>query len=100
MCSLVEIRKSFTYDRGCIKKCANTRKRLYAAPALINIYCNHSEMYVASESILSRKGTTQGDPLSMAMHAFALKPLIHAVSAPVTQQVWFANDAAAGGHLD
>ena len=57
-------------------------------------------MYVASESILSRKGTTQGDPLAMAMHAFALKPLIHAVSAPVTEQVWFADDAAAGGHLD
>ena len=70
------------------------------APALINIYRNHAELYVAGESILSQEGTTQGDPLAMAMYALAVTPLIRAVSTPGAEQVWFADDATAGGHLD
>ena len=58
------------------------------APALINIYHYHAELYVADEAILSQEGTTQGDPLAMAMYALAV------------EQVWFADDATAGGHLD
>ena len=69
------------------------------APALINIYRNHAELYVAGESILSQEGMTQGDPLAMAMYALGVTPLIRAVSTPGADQVWYANDATAGGHL-
>ena len=69
------------------------------APALINIYHYHAELYVADEAILSQEGTTQGDPLAMAMYALAVTTPIRTVSTPGVEQVWFANDATAGGHL-
>ena len=45
--------------------------------------------------IASTEGTTQGDPLAMAMYALAITPLIHQLrsSCPCVQQVWFADDA-------
>ena len=45
--------------------------------------------------ITSTEGTTQGDPLAMAMYALAITPLIHQLrsSCPSVQQVWFADDA-------
>ena len=45
--------------------------------------------------IASTEGTTQGDPLAMAMYALAITPLIHQLrsSCPSVQQVWFADDA-------
>ena len=47
--------------------------------------------------ILSSEGTTQGDPLGMAMYALAIKPLINELhnSCDKANQVWFADDASA-----
>ena len=41
------------------------------------------------------EGTTQGDPLAMAMYVLAMKPLIDALQAdcPTVTQVWYANNA-------
>ena len=36
----------------------------------------------------------------MAMYAVVVTPLIRAVPTPGAEQVWFANDATAWGHLD
>ena len=69
------------------------------APILINIYRSNSELFVAGESILSQEGTTQGDPLAMAMYALGTLPLIRAVTTPSAKQTWYADDAAAGGNL-
>ena len=66
---------------------------------LINIYRDNAELYVAGESILSREGTTQGDPLAMAMYALGTLPLIRAVTTPGAKQSWYADDATAGGSL-
>ena len=41
---------------------------------------------------------TQGDPLAMAMYALALVPMITYLS-DIVKQVWYADDAAAAGHL-
>ena len=43
----------------------------------------------------STEGTTQGDPLAMAMYTLAISPLIHQLrdNCPGVQQVWFADDA-------
>ena len=69
------------------------------APTLINLYRSNTELFVDGESILSQEGTTQGDPLAMAMYALGILPLISAVSTAGATQTWYADDATAGGHL-
>ena len=49
--------------------------------------------------MLSREGTTQGDPLAMAMYAIGTKPLIHRLNG-IARQVWYADDSAAGSSLE
>ena len=42
------------------------------APTLINLYRSNTELFVNGESILLQEGTTQGDPLAMAMYALGI----------------------------
>ena len=51
---------------------------------------------------MSQEGTTQGDPLAMAMFALATIPLIQTLSTTRegSKQAWFADDAAFGGCLE
>jgi hypothetical protein len=46
------------------------------ATILINTYQSDIQMFIGGETILSKEGTTQGDPLAMAMFAIASAPLI------------------------
>ena len=68
------------------------------AKVLINTYRLDPQLFIDGETLLSREGTTQGDPLAMAMYAIATVPLINRLQQQVTQ-VWFADDATAGGKL-
>ncbi|MDA8031676.1 MAG: hypothetical protein MPK62_11250 [Alphaproteobacteria bacterium] len=66
----------------------------------MNTYRSNAHLFVEGEVILSEEGTTQGDPLAMAMYAIATIPLIHQLSKVASlKQVWFADDATAGGHI-
>ena len=59
-------------------------------------------LFITGEGELSStKGTTQGDPLAMAMYALAVTPLIQALRRhqPDVSQVWYADDATAAGKL-
>ena len=48
----------------------------------------------------SSEGTTQGDPLAMAMYTIANLPLIRQLKeASSANQVWFGDNATAGGQL-
>ena len=49
--------------------------------------------------IQSIKGTTQGDPIGVAMYALPITPLIRQLhdKCAGTSQVWFADDASAAG---
>ena len=47
------------------------------APFLINTYRNPSWLVLDGERMLSKEGTTQGDPLAMAMYAIGTQPLIY-----------------------
>ena len=49
------------------------------------------------EEIKSCEGTTQGDPLAMAMYALAIRPLIKDLHdlCPEASQIWFADDTTA-----
>ena len=53
-------------------------------------------MYIGGEIIPSREGTTQGDPVAMAMFALATLPLVNKLSQD-EKQCWYAGDASAGG---
>ena len=66
---------------------------------VINIYRANAPLFVGGEVIYSREGTTQGDPLAMAIFAIAIRPLIDRLAAAKATQVWFADDAASGGKL-
>ena len=69
------------------------------ATILINTYRQDPEFYIEGEAILSTEGTTQGDPLAMAMFALAMVPLINKMDGEV-QQIWYADDASASGKMD
>ena len=53
-----------------------------------------------SEFLYSKEGVTQGDPLSMFVYAVAILPLIHSLNDRSRwTQMWYADDASAGGLL-
>jgi len=64
---------------------------------LHNTYGIPIRLFITGEGELSStEGTTQGDPLAMAMYALAVTPLIRQ---PDISQVWYADDATAAGKL-
>ena len=76
------------------------------ATIVINFYRTSSRLFVTGGMELSsEEGTTQGCPLSMALYAISIVPLIDKCRSTATMdcnaatQVWFADDAAAGGSL-
>ena len=66
---------------------------------LTNTYREDIPLFIDGEVLLSQEGTTQGDPLAMAMYAIAIVPLINRLKDSVNKQVWFADDATAGRNL-
>ena len=69
-------------------------------PVLANTYRQPSFLFVGGEVLISKEGTTQGDPLAMPMYALATVPLLTKVGTKETTQVWYADDAAAGGKFN
>ena len=72
------------------------------AHILINCYQDPVAMHTSNGDIIwSKEGTTQGDPLSMAMYALGVTPLIKKLyqKCANTTQVWFADDSAAASSL-
>ena len=68
------------------------------ATCVLNCYRGDAELFVGGETLQSTEGTTQGDPLSMAIYALGTLPLIRKAAAAATQ-AWFADDASAGDRL-
>ena len=66
---------------------------------LINMYQEEIQLFIDGKTLLSLEGTTQGDPLAMAMYAVAISPLIPHLQDEEAKQIWFADDATAGVEL-
>ena len=67
---------------------------------LINTYREDVSLFIDNCCILSSEETTQGDPLAMAMYSVGVTPLINDLHGPHIYQIWFADDATAGGSLN
>ena len=62
-----------------------------------NTYRKASPLFIDQQTIQSKEGTTQGDPLAMAIYAI-VRPLIDNVQNEA-MQIWYADDATASGKL-
>ena len=55
-------------------------------------------LFISGDVLLSKEGTTQGDPLAMPFYALATITLLQRLPLGVVQ-VWYVDDACAGGKL-
>ena len=69
------------------------------ATTLVNTYRSPAQLFVDGETVWSCEGTTQGDPLAMAMYAIATIPLIEECRSSGATQSWYADDATAASTL-
>ena len=67
--------------------------------ALANSYKHPSKLYVNNTVLTSTEGTTQGDPIAMAMYGIGIIPLIELPQKPNVTQNWYADDGSAAGDL-
>ena len=58
---------------------------------LINTYREDIELFVDGATLLSTEGTTQGDPLAMAMYGIGILPLIKKLQTCDVTQTWYAD---------
>ena len=71
------------------------------ATTLINTYRDAVPLFIDNCCLFSLEGTTQGDPLAMVMYSISVTLFVYvcALQVSVIHQVWFADDATAGGSL-
>ena len=67
----------------------------------INTYRQTARLFiVGGKKLVSAEGTTQGDPLAMALCALSIQPLITCLqSKSNSKQCWFADDASGTGSV-
>ena len=63
---------------------------------MIDTCCSQPKLFIQGQTLISEEGTTQGDLLAMALYALAIAPLMMKCANNSTQ-VWYADDASAGG---
>ena len=68
------------------------------ATVLTNLYRKDANLYLQKETVQSSEAVMQGDSLAMAMFALGITPLIRTLK--TCHQIWFADDASAGGTLE
>lgn len=99
---LVDAENAFNSLNRHIALCNTLHLCPSLARVLINTYRNPVDLFINGETIQSTEGTTQGDPLAMAMYALGITPLINhmSMSNPSVKQVWYADDCTICGSID
>ena len=69
------------------------------ATILRNTNGRPSNLFVGGECLLSREGTTQGDPLAMGMYAVGIIPFMKELQRNGGKQLRYADDASNAGSL-
>ena len=69
------------------------------AHILINTYRNTSCLFVDGQCSVSEEGTTQRDPLAIAMYAIGTLPLTRRLDG-IAKQTWYMDDSAAASNLE
>ena len=67
--------------------------------ALVNSFKHSTNLYVKNTVLTSTEGSTQGEPLAMAMYGIAITLLIELLQKQIVSQKWHANDGSAAGNL-
>ena len=67
--------------------------------ALKNFFNHPSHLYIGKSTIPSQEGTTQGNPLAMAMYGIAILPLISRLHSDYLTQKWYADNGSVVGKL-
>jgi len=71
------------------------------ATYVINTYQHEARLFInGGKEILSKEGTTQGDPAAMPVYALGLAPLLDSISTSDTRQGAYADDIGALGKLE
>jgi len=71
------------------------------ATYVINSYNMPARLFIyGGKEIQSCEGTTQGDPISMAVYALGLLPLLWAIATNGTRHVAFADDLTGAGSIE
>ncbi|KAF6209915.1 hypothetical protein GE061_015669 [Apolygus lucorum] len=86
------------------RKLALWQVRVYwprCARFIYNTYRGYAELVIRGEqeSLLSKEGVRQGDPLSMLVYSLATVPLINELETSEVTQCWYADDSSAQGSL-
>ena len=69
---------------------------------LINTYRIPCKLFISGgkgEFILSKEGTTQGDNAASGFYSLGVTPLVKLLAEIICCQIWYADDAGAGGIL-
>ena len=71
------------------------------ATYVINSYNEQARLFIlGGKEIKSSEGTTQGDPISMAVHALGMLPMLSVITTLDTRHVAFADDLTGAGTID
>ena len=81
------------------------RNILHLCPSIghvvFNTYHDNVSLFIGGETIYSLEGTTQGDPLAMAMYALGVTPLIQQMGhINSTRQIWYVDDSTTCGSVE
>ena len=68
--------------------------------AIRNSYKTASDLFIDKRVIKSQEGTTQGDPIAMAMYGVAILPLIDMLEDQNLTHKWYADDGNVAGSLE